>query len=235
MSHKGQVTKLEERVSIAERVEAGQSSREIAAALNRPLATVRKWRQRYRQKGRAGLSSQMGRPAVGALASASAEMKSALLELRERHPGWGAQTLRLEIARDKRFAGQRIPSRARIAAYLKEQKKVRKYERHQELPEPQARPVQRPHQEWEIDAQGVTTVMGLARCRLSTCWIFTVMSALTAMLVWVSVTPRQNNTSRSCDGPSCATASLNKSVSITIAPFTTTRALLLSRPPSTFG
>jgi len=163
MSHKGQVTTLEERVSIAERVEAGQSSREIAAALNRPLATVRKWRQRYRQKGRAGLSSQMGRPAVGALASASAEMKSALLELRERHPGWGAQTLRLEIARDKRFAGQRIPSRARIAAYLKEQKKVRKYERHQELPEPQARPVQRPHQEWEIDAQGVTTVMGLGK------------------------------------------------------------------------
>lgn len=163
MSHIGQVTTLEERVTIAERVEAGQSSQEIAEALNRPLATVRKWRQRYRQKGRAGLSSQMGRPAVGALASTSAEMKDALLELREQHSGWGAQTLRLEIAKDKRFAGLSIPSRARIAAYLKEKKKVRQYERHQDLSEPKAQSVQRPHQEWEMDAQGVTTVIGLGK------------------------------------------------------------------------
>lgn len=163
MSHKGQVTTLEERVIIAERVQAGQSSGEIANELERPLATVRKWRQRYLQEGRAGLSSQMGRPAAGALATAPAEMKDALLKLRDQHPGWGAQTLRLEIAKDVRFAGLRIPSRARIAAYLKEQKKVRKYERHQDLPETKAQPVQRPHQEWEMDAQGVTTVVGLGK------------------------------------------------------------------------
>ena len=163
MSNKGQTTTLEERVKIGERVRTGQSSREIATEMERPLATVRKWRQRYLRKGRAGLSSQMGRPANGALATASAEMKDAILELRERHPGWGAQTLRLEIAKDERFVGLRIPSRARIAAYLKEQKKVRKYERHQNLPEPKAQPVQRPHQEWEMDAQGMTTVAGLGK------------------------------------------------------------------------
>jgi transposase len=163
MSNKGQTTTLAERVTIAERVEAGQSSCEIAEELKRPLPTIRKWRQKYLREGRAGLSSQMGRPAAGALATASAEMKDAILELREKHPGWGAQTLRLEIAKDKRFAGLRIPSRARISAYLKEQKKVRKYEHHQYLPEPKAQPVQRPHQEWEMDAQGVTTVAGLGK------------------------------------------------------------------------
>lgn len=126
---------------------AGESSREIAEALGRPLATVRKWRQRYQRGGRKGLSCQMGRAAAGALAKASEERKDALLELREKHPGWGAQTLRLEIAKDERFAGLTIPSRVRIAAYLKEQKKVGKNERHQDLPEPQAQPVQRPHQE----------------------------------------------------------------------------------------
>jgi hypothetical protein len=105
----------------------------------------------------------MGRPANGALASAPAEMKDALLELREKQPGWGPQTLRLEIAKDVRFAGLKIPSRARIAAYLKEQGKVRKYEHHEDLPEPQEQPVQRPHQEWEMDAQGVTTVAGLGK------------------------------------------------------------------------
>jgi len=161
MSYKGQTTTLAERVMIAERAEAGQSSREIAIALERPLATVRKWRQRYRREGRAGLSSRMGRPTTGVLATASAKMRDAILDLREKHPGWGAQTLRLEISKDERFAGLHIPSRARIAAYLKAQNKVHKYERHQDLPEPQPRPVQRPHQEWEMDAQGVTTVAGL--------------------------------------------------------------------------
>ena len=163
MSPKGQTTTLEERVTIADRVRAGQSSREIAEALGRSLATVRKWRQRYQREGRMGLSSQMGRPAGGALAMTSTEMKDALLELREEHPGWGAETLRLEIAKDMRFAGLKIPSRARIAAYLKEQKRVRKYERHQALPEPKAQPVQRPHQEWEMDAQGATMIAGLGK------------------------------------------------------------------------
>jgi transposase len=163
MRHKGQTTTLEERVNIAERVRAGQSSREIAEALGRPLATVRKWRQRYQREGRKGLTSQMGRPAAGALAKAPEEMRNALLELRDKHPGWGAHTLRLEIAKDVRFAVLPIPSRARIAAFLKEQKKVRKYERHQDLQEPKAQAVQRPHQEWEMDAQGVTTVTGLGK------------------------------------------------------------------------
>jgi transposase len=163
MSNKGQITTLEERVMIAEQVDAGRSSREIVDELRRPLPTIRKWRQRHLREGRAGLSSQMGRPAAGALAQTSVEMKDAILELRENHPGWGAQTLRLEIAKDKRFAGLRIPSRARIAAYLKEQKKVRKYERHQKLSEPKAQAVERPHQEWEMDAQGVTTITGLGK------------------------------------------------------------------------
>ena len=163
MSEKGQTTTLGERVAIAERATAGQSSREIADELGRPLATVRKWRQRYRRDGRTGLASQMGRPAKGALASVSVEVRDALLELREKHPGWGPQTLKLEIAKDVRFAGLKIPSRARIAAYLKERGKVRKYERQEDLPEPHEQPVQRPHQEWEMDAQGVTTVAGLGK------------------------------------------------------------------------
>jgi transposase-like protein len=163
MSLKGQTTTLEERIIIAERTDAGQSVREIAEALGRPPATIRKWRRRHKQRGRAGLSSQMGRPAAGALAIAPAEMKDVILELREKHPGWGAQTIRLELSKDERFLGLRLPSRARIAAYLKEKQKVRKYERHQALPEPKAQPLQRPHQEWEMDAQGVTMVAGLGK------------------------------------------------------------------------
>jgi transposase len=163
MSYKGQTTTLEERVTIADRVRAGKSSREIAEEVGRSLSTVRKWRQKYLREGRAGLSSQMGRPAKGALAQTPEEIKDALFEMREQHPGWGPQTLRLEIAKDERFVGLTIPSRARIAAYLKEKKKARKYEHHQDLPELKVEPVQRAHQEWEMDAQGVTEVAGLGK------------------------------------------------------------------------
>lgn len=83
MKPKGQTTTLEERVRIAESVQNGRSSQEIANELGRPLATVRKWRQRYLREGRAGLSSQMGRPAGGTLATNPTEMKDALLALRE--------------------------------------------------------------------------------------------------------------------------------------------------------
>jgi transposase len=163
MSQRGQPTTLEERVAIAERASAGKRNCEIANELGRPLATIRKWRQRYRRKGREGLSSQMGRPVSGALGQSPLEVKDAILQMREAHPGWGPQTLRLELAKDERFFGQVLPSRARIAAYLKEKGKVRKYEHHQDLPEPKVQPLQRPHQEWEMDAQGVTTVVGLGK------------------------------------------------------------------------
>jgi len=62
-----------------------------------------------------------------------------------------------------RFTGISIPSRSRIAAYLKEHQKIRKYERHQALPEPKSQSIQRPHQEWEMDAQGVAMVAGLGK------------------------------------------------------------------------
>jgi transposase len=163
MSRKGQPTTLEERVAIAEHARAGKSSHEIAQELGRPLATVRKWRRRYGREGRAGLSSQMGRPATGALGQSPPELRDAILQMREKHPGWGPQTLRLELAKEERFAKRALPSRARIAAYLKAKDKVRKYEHHQDLPEPKPQPIQRPHQEWEMDAQGVTNVAGIGK------------------------------------------------------------------------
>jgi hypothetical protein len=88
-------------------------------------------------------------------------MADEILQLRQAHPGWGPLTLLAELKKDARFVGLRLPSRARIAAYLKQQEQVKKYEHHQELPEPAGQGVERPHQEWEVDAQGKITVAGL--------------------------------------------------------------------------
>jgi hypothetical protein len=161
MSIKGQTTLLAERVEIGERSESGQNDSQIAQALQRPLATVRKWRRRYQRLGRAGLSSSTGRPKTGALGQFPSQVVQAIDGMRQSHPGWGPITIRIEIQKDPRFLGKAIPSRARIAAYLKEKGRVRSYERHQKLPEPKPQKVERAHQEWELDVQGKIRVLGL--------------------------------------------------------------------------
>lgn len=161
MSIKGEVTSFAERVEIGKRHATGQSDREIAMALHRPLATVRKWRRRYEQEGRDGLTSRMGRPATGALGQFPGEIADEILQQRQAHPGWGPLTLLVELKKEARFAGLRLPSRSRIAAYLKQKDKVKKYERHHELPEPPCERMERPHQEWEVDAQGKMAIAGV--------------------------------------------------------------------------
>ena len=161
MNIKGQDTSFAERLEIGERWQAGQRDREIAQAVQRPLATIRKWRRRYQREGREGLVSKMGRPATGALGHFAGEIADEVLHLREAHAGWGPLTIRTEMRKDVRFDGLRLPSRPRIAAYLKQKEKVRKYERHQDLPQAATAPLSRPHQEWEVDAQGQITIAGV--------------------------------------------------------------------------
>jgi len=163
MTSRGQPLSFAERLEIGERWEAGQSDAEIAAALGRSIWVVRKWRRKYQHEGRAGLVTHWGRPAVGALGSFLEEVRRAIREMREAHPGWGPLTILTELKRDERFAGQPLPSRSRIAAYLKEQGLTRSYERHSDLPQPEEQAPQHPHEEWEMDAQGALQVSGLGR------------------------------------------------------------------------
>ncbi len=155
MSIQGQPTYLAERVEIGERWQAGQSDAHIAQALQRPLATVRKWRRRYQRQGRAGLTRPLGRPKVGALGQSSVGVVQAIAEMRQAHPGWGPLTLLTELQHDPR-----------IAAYLKARGWVKQYEHHQELAGPTPQVAQRPHQEWEMDAQGSLPVAGLGSVSL---------------------------------------------------------------------
>ena len=161
MAQRGRGTTLEERIEIGERWEAGQTDSEIAAAMGRSVWTVRKWRRKYQREGRSGLVSHLGRPPTGALGQYPLEMRDAIAEMRELHSGWGPLTIRTELENDPRFAGMRLPSRSRIAAFLKQKEMTRKYERHSELPQPQAAEPERAHEVWEMDAQGVVQVPDL--------------------------------------------------------------------------
>ena len=163
MARRGQTTSLAERIEIGERREASQKDPEIAKAMNLPVWTVRKWRRKYQKEGRAGLGSRMGRPRIGALGQSPLELRDTIREMRKAHPGWGPITIRTELEGMAHFTGLELPSRSRIAAFLKQEELTRKYERHVALPQPQAADPQRAHEEWKMDAQGAIKVANLGR------------------------------------------------------------------------
>jgi len=157
-------TTLEERTRIVEWAQAGCSDRHIANRMNRSIHTVRKWRRRAQQHGRAALASVIGRPRAGPLSTFPAALRQRLRQWRHEHPGWGPKTLRAELERQGSF--QRLPSRSTIARFLREEGLTRRYERHSSLPAAAAPPVSRPHQRWQLDAQGNETIDGLGTVAL---------------------------------------------------------------------
>ena len=165
MGQRGQRTTWQERLAIAEATESGLTDPEIAIAIGRSIWTVRKWRRRYRRQGQGGLASQMGRPASGVLSSYPTLVRDQIIELRKQHPGWGAEVIRLELLRQG-LTAQQLPSRARIAALLKQHGLTRRYERHSPLPASLYQPVTLVHEEWQMDAQGAMLVKGLGRVSL---------------------------------------------------------------------
>lgn len=166
MVQRGQKTTLAERIEIGERWEAGQTDPEIARAIGRSCWTVRKWRRKYQRDGRQGLGSQMGRPPRGALSQYPSHVRDTIRQMREENSGWGPDTILTELEKDSRFAGQKRPSRPRIAAFLKQEKLTRPYEHHSDLPQVEAERAQEPHEEWEMDAQGTIRVAELGAVTL---------------------------------------------------------------------
>ena len=156
-------TTLQQRLEIWERADRGETDSEIAVAMQICPMTVRKWRRRAQHQGRSGLASRRGRPATGALSQASPELRQTIRDWRQTHPGGGPETLRVECQADPRFQREAIPSRSRLAAFLKAEHLVRPYERHTDLQQPPAPSPPAAHVEWEMDAQGVRQVVGVGK------------------------------------------------------------------------
>ena len=96
-------TTLAQREEIGERWKNKETDRQISESMRLSIETVRKWRRKYAKQGRSGLSSQRGRPASGALGQFSQDVRDTLKALRQKQPGWGAQTLRIELELDPKY------------------------------------------------------------------------------------------------------------------------------------
>lgn len=161
MPRRGKKMSYAEKLACMERVKAKESDQRIAQQTGWSIWTVRKWRRAYQKQGESGLAPLMGRPKGGILSSYSAELRTELSRMRQVHPGWGPITLITELANLPDYLGKPVPSRARVAAFLKDKQWVRHYERHGGLPQPPPAVVQHAHEEWEMDAQGRQAVAGI--------------------------------------------------------------------------
>ena len=166
MHLRGQTTSFQARLEIMEQASAGLNDTQIATALGCSVWTVRKWRRRSLKLGRVGLASRMGRPATGPLSSFPNEVKEAILHLRTLHPGWGPNTLLAALKTDAYWCDQPLPSRTQIARLLKQAGLTRRYQPHHDLPQPPPTETHTPHQEWQMDAQGIMRVEGVGKVSL---------------------------------------------------------------------
>ncbi len=106
------------------------------------------------------------------------KLQETILHLRKLHPGWGPNTLLAELKRDVYWGNQPLPSRACIARLLKQAALTRRYQPHHVLLQPPRMSPNTPHQEWQMDAQGIMRVEGVGKVSLIT--IVDVVSRLKA-------------------------------------------------------
>jgi hypothetical protein len=166
MRQRGQTTTFQTRLEITEYATTGLNDTQIAAAVGCSVWTVRKWRRRWLKLGRVGLRSQMGRPATGLVSTFPHELQDAILRLRTLHPGWGPATLLAALKTDPYWCDEPLPSRARIAMLLKHAGLTRRYQPHHDLIQPPRVPLSNPHEEWQMDAQGIMRVEGVGQVSL---------------------------------------------------------------------
>jgi hypothetical protein len=151
----------EDRLSCVELARQGKTDAEIAQSTGWSVWAVRKWRRRNQKQGEQGLVSRMGRPKRGAMSSYPERLGEEIERMGRLHPGWGPITLLAELALEPSQPFPRLPSRARVAAFLKEKQLVRVYQTKPSFPLPAPCAVQQAHAEWELDAQGKQDLDGL--------------------------------------------------------------------------
>lgn len=133
---------------------SGQTLTEMAAELQCSVMCVRKWWRRLRDEGVPGLRGRpRGRPVHGPLSAFDPEVRQQALRLKQRHHGWGADRVLVELSQDQRLHGLRLPKRSQLSAFF-----------HVRCPEcltphapRQARPAppgaSAAHEVWKLDAQ----------------------------------------------------------------------------------
>ena len=144
-----------EKEAIVQAKAQGRTLAAIAADLRCSVACVRKWWRWQQAHGRVGLRApRRGRGPGGLLSQFDARVRQRALELKQRHPGWGADRVLIELKQDKRLRHLRRPSRSQLSSFFKAAcpECVQPYRPApaQAPPPPQVTGV---HEQWQLDCQ----------------------------------------------------------------------------------
>jgi transposase InsO family protein len=136
------------RQAVAERHHKGQSLAALAEALHLPFTTVRRLWRRYRDHGDPGLTPDYARCGRHPT-RARRHLRRAAVWLKRRHPGWGAQVIRLVLQR--RWPHRRAPSAHALQRWFRQAGVHRPRRRGRPPQHPVAR-AGRAHEVWQVDA-----------------------------------------------------------------------------------
>jgi transposase InsO family protein len=140
---------------------AGATVTEIVASLGVSRQTVSGWKSRYAASGLAGLADRSRRPA-SCPHQASAEVETAVCELRRKHPRWGPR--RIAHALERSGAVSPLPSRMTVYRILVRHGLVEPGVRRRKRSDYKRWQRDRPMQLWQMDIVGgvmlVDTVTG---------------------------------------------------------------------------
>lgn len=111
-------------------------------------------------KKRGPIEQVRGRPAAGSLSTYTNEVVQYIKAIRQTHPGWGALNILVELEEEYHFDRSILPSIASLNRYLQEQGLIKKREPRSKLPTSKGcvNKVKKPHDRWELDAQGAVLV-----------------------------------------------------------------------------
>jgi len=114
-------------------------------------------------KKREPLENQRGRPPRGALSSYPDDLVTLIKELREKHEGWGAINILVELEEEYSYSASDLPSIASLNRYLKTNGFIKSYVPSSPFPKSNKcnKKSNRIHGVWELDAQGAVKVKGI--------------------------------------------------------------------------
>ena len=107
------------------------------------------------------LYSQFGRPIKGALSTYPQEMKDLIFDIRDKHEGWGASVILVELEEKYGYSDVELPSNDAVNRYLKQEGFIKERVPKGHLLSEECKPPKRFHDLWEMDAQGAVAVDGL--------------------------------------------------------------------------
>jgi len=112
-------------------------------------------------KKKEGLAIHLGRPSNGVLSSFDPMIAAKLLALREEYEHWGSRTLYIELKKDMRLQGMRLPKVSSIHAFLLSKDLVKTYQKHRPLPTKRLYKPTNCHEIWQIDGKGTEQIAHL--------------------------------------------------------------------------